>query len=181
MTRALMVSTLLFGSLALAQGTEGPGSDTPAAPVENLDTPEAKAAKDLVQKYLTAVKTKKWADAKKFIHPQTIDAIAERKKRLGKEDHPMAPWAYEKTDHYLKEFKVVGAKAAPLGTIVVETREDNYRVEEKGMANDEMASYLVGRKEGKWYVADKKHLESFPGDSVKIGYKGYFDKLQKAE
>ena len=95
--------------------------------------------------------------------------------------HPMAPWFYEKTDHYLKEFKVVGAKAAPLGTIVVETSEDNFRVEEKGMAEGEMASYLVGRKEGVWHVVDKKHLETFPADSVKIGYKGYFDKVQKVE
>jgi hypothetical protein len=166
--------------VALAQGTEGPGGDAPAGPIENLDTPEAKAAKDLVTRYLTAVKGKKWAETKKFLHPQTLDAIAERKKRLGKEDHPMAPWFFEKTDHYLTGFKVVGAKAAPLGTIVVETREDNFRLEEKGTANDEMASYLVGRKEGKWLVVDKKRLESFPADSVKIGYKGWFDKLQKA-
>ena len=172
---------VLASSLALAQGTTGPGSDDPKAAVENLDTPDAKAAKALVAKYLNAVKAKKWADAKKFIHPETTKNIAERKKRLGKEDHPMAPWFYEKTDHYLKEFKVVGAKAAPLGTIVVETAEDNFRVEEKGMAEGEMASYLVGRKEGVWYVVDKKHLETFPADSVKIGYKGYFDKVQKAE
>lgn len=181
MRRAFCLTAVLLAPLALAQGTEGPGSDAPAGPVENLDTPDANAAKDLVQKYLAAVKAKKWAEAKKFLHPQTIAAIAERKKRLGKEDHPMAPWFYEKVDHYLKEFKVVGAKAAPLGTIVVETREDNFRVEEKGMANDEMASYLVGRKDGKWYVVDKKRLESFPADSVKIGYKGWFDKVQKAE
>jgi hypothetical protein len=181
MKRALLLSSLLLVPVAFAQGTEGPGSEGPAAPIENLDTPEAKAAKDLVSKYLTAVKSKKWADGKKLIHPQTIEAIAERKKRLGKEDHPMAAWFYEKTDHYLQSFKVVGAKAAPLGTIVVETREDNFRVEEKGTAHDEMASYLVGRKDGKWFVVDKKRLESFPSDSVKIGYKGYFDKVQKAE
>ena len=181
MNRALILASLLFAPLALAQGTDGPGTEAPAGPLENLDTPEAKAAKDLVTKYLAAVKAKKWADARKFIHPQTIESIAERKKRLGKEDHPMAPWYFEKTDHYLTNFKVVGAKAAPLGTIVVETREDNFRLEEKGTANDEMASYLVGRKDGKWFVVDKKRLESFPADSVKIGYKGYFDKLQKTE
>jgi hypothetical protein len=181
MNRALVLSVVLFAPLTLAQGTEGPGSDSPSGPIENLDTPEANAAKDLVTKYLTAVKAKKWADAKKFIHPEAIKRIAERKQRMGKEDHPMAPWYFEKVDHYMKEFKVVGAKAAPSGTIVVETREDNFRVEEKGMANDEMAAYLVGRKDGKWFVADKKRLESFPNDSVKIGYKGWFDKVQKAE
>lgn len=181
MNRALVLAAVLFAPLALAQGTEGPGSDAPKAAMENLDTPEAKAAKDLVTRYLTAVKAKKWADAKKLIHPETVKAIAGRKQRLGKEDHPMAPWYYEKVDHYLKDFKVVGARAAPMGTIVVEATEDNFRVEEKGMAEGEAASYLVGRKEGKWYVVDKKRLESFPDESVKIGYKGYFDKVQKAE
>jgi hypothetical protein len=179
MTRAIVLSALVFGFSALAQGTEGPGSDQPTGPIENLDTPEAKAAKDVVTKYLNDVKAKKWDAAKKSIHPKTIEAIAERKKRLGKEDHPMAPWYFEKVDHYLKEFKVVGAKNAPIGTIVVETREDNFRVEEKGIAHDEMAAYLVGKKDGKWFIADKKRLESFPNDSVKIGYKGYFDKVEK--
>lgn len=63
----------------------------------------------------------------------------------------------------------------------MQTTEDNYQVEEKGMAEGDKASYLVGKKDGKWYVVDKKHDETFTADSVKIGYKGWFDKVPKAE
>jgi hypothetical protein len=130
----------------------------------------------LVTRYLTLVKAKKWAEAKKLVHPKTLDAIAERKKRLGKDDHPMAPQGYEKTDSYLTGFKVTGSKPGPLGTEVVETSEDDFQVQEKGTSEGDVASYLVGRLQGKWYVVDKKRGgEAFTKDSVKYGYKGYFD------
>lgn len=177
---ALLAAALLTTS-AFAQGTEGPGGATAAAPTADSDAPEAKEAKELVNKYLIAVKAKKWADAKKLLHPRTIEAIAERKKRMGKEDHPMAPWFHEKADYFMKEFKVGAASLAPLGTIVVETSEDNYQVADKGMANGEAAAYLVGKKDGKWFVVDKKRGETFSKDSVKIGYKGWFDAVPKKE
>lgn len=177
--RLLVALAMLVSSLSFAQGTEGPGAGTTAVATVDSDAPEAKEAKDLLTKYLTAVKAKKWADAKKFLHPKTIEAIAERKKRMGKEDHPMAPWFHEKVSYYLKEFKVGAATLAPLGTIVVETTEDNYQVEDKGMANGEVAAYLVGKKDGKWFVVDKKRGETFTKDSVKLGYKGWFDKIEK--
>lgn len=180
MVRSFLVAALLTSSLALAQGTEAPGSAAPATPTADSDAPEAKAAKELVQKYLAAVKAKKWTDAKKFLHPKTLEAIAERKKRLGKEDHPMAPWFHEKVDYWMKDFKVLAANPAPLGTVVVETSEDNFQVEDKGIAEGEKATYLVGKKDGKWYVVDKKRGESFTRDSVKLGYKGWFDKIEKA-
>jgi hypothetical protein len=180
MFQRLLVASALFSSLAFAQGTEGPAATPSAAAAADSDAPEAKAAKELVTKYLTAVKAKKWADAKKLLHPKTVEAIAERKKRMGKEDHPMAPWYHEKVSYYLKEFKVGSASLAPLGTIVVETTEDNYQVEDKGMANGEVAAYLVGKKDGKWFVVDKKRGETFTKDSVKLGYKGWFDKIEKA-
>ena len=44
------------------------------------------------------------------------------------------------------------------------------------MVEGEMATYLVGKKDGKWWIADKKRGETFTNDSIKIGYKGYFDK-----
>ncbi|MGV3621133.1 MAG: hypothetical protein ACO1OB_09970 [Archangium sp.] len=178
MFRRLLLSGLVFSSVAMAQGTEGPAA-APAAAVDS-DTPEAKAAKELVQKYLTAVKARKWADAKKFLHPKTLEAIAERKKRLGKEDHPMAPWFHEKVDYWMKDFKVGAASTAPLGTIIVETTEDNFQVEEKGLAEGERSAYLVGKQGGKWFVVDKKRGETFTKDSVKLGYKGWFDKIEKA-
>lgn len=180
MTRTLITVFLAFSVPVFAQGTEGPGGDV-EKPKSDADGPEARAAKDLVQKYLTAVKAKKWADAKKLIHPQTMVSIADRKKRLGKEDHPMAPWAFEKTEFWMKEFKITGAKMGPIGTVIVETSEDNFQVAEKGLAEGDVANYLVGTKDKKLYVVDKKRGEGFPTDSIKIGYKGYFDKIEKVE
>lgn len=179
MRRKLLALSLALCTPVFAQGTEGPSEAE--KPKADAETPEAKAAKELVTKYLTAVKAKKWAEAKKLIHPQTISAIADRKKRLGKEEHPMAPWAAEKTEYWLKDFKLTGARIGPLGTIIVETSEDNFQVEEKGLAEGDVANYLVGKKDKKLYVVDKKRGEGFPTDSIKIGYKGYFDKLQKVE
>lgn len=173
--RTVLFCAVLSSSLAFAQGTEAPAEEETPKGAEATG-PEADAAKELVNKYLTAVKAKKWKDAQKFLHPQTVTAIAERKKRLGKEDHPMAPQAYEKTEHYLKDFKMKGVTKGPVGTFIVETAEDNFQVQEKGIVEGEMATYLVGKKDGKWYVVDKKRGESFTNDSVKLGYKGYFDK-----
>ncbi len=180
MLRTLLVAAVLASAAALAQGTEGPGSSAPAASIGDLSTPEAKAAKELLDKYLKAVKAKKWVVARAFLHPKTLDAIAERKKRLGREDHPMAPWFHEKLTSWMKDYKLTGAAEGPLGTIIVETSEDNYQVEEKGMAEGERATYLLGRQGGKWFVVDKKRGETFTKDSIKIGYKGWFDKIEKA-
>jgi hypothetical protein len=175
----LTFASLLIAAPVFAQGTEAPAEAE--KPKADAETAEAKAAKDLVTKYLNAVKAKKWADAKKFIHPQTITVIADHKKRLGKEDHAMAPWAAEKTEYWLKDFKVLGARVGPVGTIIVETSEDNFQVQEKGLAEGDPANYLVGTKDKKLYVVDKKRGEGFPVDSIKIGYKGYFDKVAKTE
>lgn len=178
---AAVTAASLVAFEARAQGTEGPGAAPAAAPAAaEPESPEAAAAKDLVTKYLTVVKAKKWNDAKKFLHPKTLAAIAERKKRMGKEDHPMAPWFHEKVDYWLKDFKVTGVKAGPLGTFIVEASEDNFQVEEKGLAEGELGTYLVGKQGGKWFVVDKKRGETFTKDSVKLGYKGWFDKVEKA-
>ncbi len=177
MRRSLLALSLAVSFVAFAQGTEGPGEAE--KPKADAETPDAKAAKDLVTKYLTLVKAKKWADAKKLIHPQTLAAIADRKKRLGKEEHAMAPWAAEKTEYWLKDFKLTGARLGPIGTVVVEVTEDNFQVQEKGLAEGDVANYLVGKKDKKLYVVDKKRGEGFPTDSIKIGYKGYFDKVEK--
>jgi len=179
MRRKLLALSLALTTVVFAQGTEGPGEVE--KPKADAETAEAKAAKDLVTRYLTAVKAKKWADAKKLIHPQTIAAIADRKKRLGKEEHPMAPWAAEKTEYWLKDFKITGARLGPVGTVIVETSEDNFQVPEKGLAEGDVANYLVGLKDKKLFVVDKKRGEGFPIDSIKIGYKGYFDKVEKPE
>lgn len=180
MTRRLLIASALLSAIAFAQGTEGPSAGPAASATPDSDAPEAKEAKALVQKYLVAVKAKKWAEAKKLLHPKTLEAIAERKKRMGKEDHPMAPWFHEKVDYWLKDFKVGSASLGALGTVMVEVSEDNYQVEDKGIAEGEASAYLVGKKDGKWFLVDKKRGEVFTKDSVKLGYKGWFDKVEKA-
>ncbi|MBE2252084.1 MAG: hypothetical protein IAE78_21290 [Myxococcus sp.] len=170
MKKLLMLAALSLSSLALAQD---------AAPPESA---ELASARELLTKYLTAVKAKKWADAKKLLHPRTLESIAERKKRMGKEDHPMAPWYHEKVDYYLKDFKVGDARQGPTeSTIIVKAKEDNFQVEDKGVAEGEDATYLIGKKDGKWSLVDKKRGEDFTNDSIKIGYKGWFDKIEKKE
>ncbi len=172
MKKLAVLVALSFSSLVFAQD---------AAPAES-ESAELKAGKELLTKYLTAVKARKWADARKLLHPKTIDSIAERKKRMGKEDHPMAPSFHEKVDYYLKDFKVVAARQGPTAsTIVVDATEDNFQVEDKGIAEGEKAAYLLGKKDGKWFVVDKKRGEDFTNDSIKIGYKGWFDKIEKKE
>lgn len=151
-----------------------------ALPAAAEESAEATAASELVGRYLKAVQAKKWADALKLVHPGTVKAIAERKKRLGKEDHPMAPKTFEKTDYYLKAFRLGAVKPSASGTFVVEASEDNFQVVEKGTSENDAATYLVGKLDGKWYVVDKKRNETFTADSIKYGYKGYFDKVEKA-
>lgn len=166
----------MVSAVGWAQGTAVPGEKAPEAAPASETTPEVESAKALLTQYLNLVKAKKWAEAKKLTHPLTLKAIADRKKRLGKEEHPMAPWFYEKTDSYLKAFKLTGARGAANGTVVIDASEDSYRIEEKGVAEGEIAAYLVGRQGGKWYVVDKKRNETFNNDGIKLGYKGYFDK-----
>jgi hypothetical protein len=173
-----LTAACLFGSLAFAPAALAADEKKEAAAAD-AEAPEEKAARELVTKYLTAVKAKKWKDALKLVHPKTVAAIAERKKRMGKEDHPMAPATFEKTDYYLKEFKIASVKPTAVGTFTVEATEDNYQVVEKGISEGDQASYLVGKSEGKWYVVDKKRNETFTSDSIKYGYKGYFDKVEK--
>jgi hypothetical protein len=170
MKRLAIVVVLALSSVVVGQE---------AAPVE-AGSVELKSAKDLLTKYLTAVKAKKWAEAKKLLHPKTIEAIAERNKRMGKEDHPMAPWYHEKVNSYLKDFRVGDARQGPTeSTIVVDATEDNFQIEDKGVAEGEKAAYLIGKKDGKWFLVDKKRGEDFTNDSIKIGYKGWFDKIEK--
>lgn len=169
----VLMGALSLPALALAQGDLVPGEEKKQGLTEV--PPEAKPAQEVLTKYLDAVKAKKWAEAKKLTHPTTMKNIAERKKRLGDERHPMAPWYYAKEESWLKEYKIQGATAAVGDTWVFETSEDHFQVQEKGVSEGDMATYLVGKTGGKWVVVDKKRGVTFSDDSVKIGYKGYFD------
>ena len=152
---------MLFSNVAGAQAVER--------------EPDIAQAEVVLLRYLRAVQARKWPEAKKYIHPDTLKVIAERKRRLGEEDHPLAPWYQEKGAYVMKAFVVVSAQAAILGTVLVETQEDNFQIVEKGMAEAEMASYLMGRKQGRWYVVDKKRGERFSSDSIRWGYRKYLD------
>jgi hypothetical protein len=163
---AFVVAAALASGAAPGQGDTGKVEIPPAS----------KPAAEVLTRYLDLVKAKKWAEAKKLIHPKTLDAIEERKKRLGNEDHPMAPWYYAKEQSRLEAYRLTGAREGPGGTWIFETSEDNYQIQEQGMAEGDTAAYLVGRVNGRWMVADKKRGMSFTDDSVKYGYKGYFDK-----
>lgn len=173
----LALSTSLLAFPALAQEVPGLAEEPAQAETEKPAelSAEEKAGVALTEKYLAAVKAKKWNDAKKLLHPRTLESIAERKKRLGKEDHPMAPWFHAKEDYWLKDFKVTGARSGPEGTVIVETREDNFQVEEKGISEGDMGSYLVAAKDGKLFMVDKKRGQTFTDDSIKYGYKGWFE------
>lgn len=131
--------------------------------------------KTVLTRYLDFVKAKKWQECKKLTHPETIKTIESRKKRLGQEDHPMAPWFFEKSAYYLKAYRISKIEPGAQGTYVIETSENDFMVEEKGMAMEQMATYLMGRKDGKWYVVDKRRQETFTQDSIRLGYKNYFD------
>lgn len=182
--RSLLVVGALGASGAVyaqAQGDIVPGEEGRAEKAAGSIREEAKPAAEVLTKYLDAVKAKKWADAKKLTHPRTLENIAARKKKLGNEDHPMAPWFAEKKISYLKDYRLTDAVPGPGGTWVIEASEDNFQVEEKGLAEGEMSTYLVGKSGGKFVVADKKRGVAFTDDSVKYGYKGYFDAPEKKE
>lgn len=181
--RALVVAAAFAGGAAWAQGEPGgvvPVEESKMAAKGEIPA-EAKPATAVLTKYLDLVKAKKWAEVRKLTHPKTLEAIAKRKKNLGDEDHPMAPWFYEKTQSWMKAYEVRNARPGPFGTWIVETSEDNFQVQEKGVAEGDQAAYLLGQSSGKWFVIDKKRGVTFTNDSIRYGYKGYVDAPAKAE
>ena len=91
----------------------------------------------------------------------------------------MAPWYWAKEDFLLTDWKVKAVEKAALGTVVVETLEDTYRVEEDGFANGDDASDIVGKYQGKWYVVDRHGGGGgFSETAIKVGLKGYFDRVE---
>lgn len=173
--RSFLVAVVLVAFAAFADD----GGVTPAAPAAApAPSADAAPATEALKKYLGFVKAKKWADAKKLTHPKTIARIADIKKRVGKEQHAMAPWTTEKTESYLVNFKIASSRAAPEGAFVIETTEDNFQVQEKGIAEGDLASYLVCKLKNGFVVVDKRRNETFSDDSVKLAYKGYCDAPQ---
>jgi hypothetical protein len=177
MTRNLPLGLLLGIALPIAATAQDASVGAAQAFPEKPGAREMKVVESLLTRYLEAVKSKHWSAATQLIHPKTVAVIAERKKRLGREDHPMAPWYYEKGLYYLKAYRIAAAHYVS-GAFAVDVLEDNYQLPERVLAEGEPAAYLVGKFRGKWYVVDKKRGETFSDSSVKVGYAGYFDKLQ---
>ncbi len=133
------------------------------------------AAKRSLAKYLDAVKEKRWDEAKKLTHPAAMEMIAGIKKRMKKEEHALAPWAKVK-ELTLAVWKITGARKSEHGPIVVTALEDHFHVAEKGTSHEDKAAYLLVKKGDAWLVADKKtDLDDIPDESIKFGYKGYFE------
>jgi len=180
MRRLIVASMVLFAVPAFADepGSNGPaaGADDKPAAAASSDDADTAAAKKVLVEYLDLVVKKKWDAAKKSVHPKTLEVIAGIKKRLGKEQHDMAPQYWAKDDFYLKSYTIDGSAKHMYGTISFDVKGKNYRVQEKGEdADPEPTSYLLGKKDGKWLVTDKKTNGTFDDKSIKYDYKGYFD------
>ncbi len=173
----LAVFVLLAPLRAPAQAPGEPdldlGKENPADSVDN--DVDVAAAKKALGRYLDAVVAKKWDEAKKLIHPATLELLAQQKKRLHREAHELAAWA-RAGEVRLTKWKIASARRSELGPVVVATREDHFHVEEKGTSEDDAAAYLVVKKNGLWLVADRKaDLDDITDDAIKIGYPGLLE------
>jgi len=198
--RYLLLSALALTAPALAlaedpsPAADAPKADAPAdTPKEDAAKEEAKpeaakpaepekpadkgaaAATQVVSDYLGAVKAKKWDAAKKFLHPKTLAAIAEIKKRRGVEDHELAPWA-KLGEQYMTAFETAEPVANAKGAYVVPSTESVFSVEDKGTEDGVKAEYLVLSLHGKSYVAARRLGENeFDAKLLPTVYKGWFD------
>lgn len=86
--QALVLIAALTSAAAFAQAPRDQPAEIPR---------DAQPALDVLRRYLEWVKAKRWAEVKKLTHPKPLEAIAQRKRRLGNEEHPMAPWYYEQS------------------------------------------------------------------------------------
>ncbi len=187
---------MLFVALcALAVPAAAAEPAAPAAPAtEAKPDADVEAAKAVLKQYLdTLIKAAegrkptpaqvsgKLAGAKKFIHPKTLELIATQEKNKVV-TNALAVWHWAEADYWLKEFELGDLKTSVLGTVVAETREKNWRVEEQGEDGEwELDSYLLAPVKGKWLIIDKRRNETFTEKAIKIGYKEYFGEAKKEE
>lgn len=175
---AASLALVLTASTALAAKKRGPPKPSPARTAENckeLQGDQLEACK-AIGAYLDLWKQQKWAELRKLIHPKTLEQIATKKKNIGVERDSMAPWYWAKETFLLTEWKLESVEDAAMGTVVIHTEEQSYRVEEDGMEEGEKNAYIAGRFGGKWYVVDRRSGGGgFDKTSIKIGMKDYFD------
>lgn len=182
MRKTWLLTTSLLLSLALAfpaaaQRKRGPGAPTPARTAEQCKDQSGAAAEacKALGAYLDASKTKKWNDVRKLTHPKTLERIANIKKNVGEERHSMAPWYWADHTYLLNDWKLENLESAAQGTFVIEISERTYQVAEDGFAEWEPASFLVGRKDGKWYVTDRRSGGGGFTETAIQNMKDYFD------
>lgn len=178
MRRALLALCLLASLPAYADepGGTGPGGETEKRVGDTIpDDADTQAAKQVLTQYLDLVVKKKYDAAKKLVHPKTLEVIAGMKKRTGKEQHNMAPQYWAKDDFRVTKYALENATKHRWGTIAFDVKETDYRIQEKGEDEGNQVSYLLGKKDGKWLVVDKKLNNTFDDQSIKYDYKGYFD------
>lgn len=175
----LVIAGLTFtASPALAQKKRGPGKPTPDRVTEQCKefSGDELEGCTIVGKYLDLWKKKNWGQLKKLQHPKTQEKIARVKQNIGEEAHAMAPWYWAKDTYVLHDYRVKSVVPSAQGTITVHTTEHSYRIEEDGIAEDEPASYLAGRYQGKWYVVERRGGGGeFNDTAIEVGMKGYFD------
>ena len=174
----LLVSTPAFAAPPAAPGSGVPGAEkasTTHAGEAIPDDAETQAAQKVLTQYLDLVAKKKYADARKLVHPKTLEVIASIKKRMGEAQHPMAPEYWAKNDFRLVSYTIEGAAKHRWDTIAFQVKEVDYRIQEKGEDEGTPVSYLLGKKDGTWFVVDKKVNNTFSDHAIKFDYKGYFD------
>ena len=156
--------------------------------------PDLDGAKAVLKQYLdTLVKAaegkkpkpadvaKKLQAAKKFVHSKTLELIAGQEKK-GLVSNALAVWFHAKEDYWLQQYEFADQHKSALGTVVIETREKNWRVAEGGEDGEwELDSYLLGKVGGKWLVAEKRRNETFADGAIKASYRDFFDADKKAD
>lgn len=180
-----VLAVALLALPAAAQKKRGPGKPTPPrmeAQCEGRQGDHLEACR-VLGSYLDRWKEQKWAEVRKLIHPKTLEKIAVAKKNIGEERHAMAPWYWAKEVYLLHDWKIESIKDRYGGTVEINTVETTYRVEEDGFEEGGAASYLLGKKDGRWYVVERRSGGGgFNEDSIRLGMKDYFDPVPaKAE
>jgi hypothetical protein len=155
-----MTSRILVGLLGLALFVP---SAFAASSGEDL-----RRAATAVTDYLRAVKGRNWAEARRLTHPRTLEHLAELRKRSGRDKDPMAPWSNEGPRAALRSFEVKGTRPAPEGAVIADVSE------ERG-SGWEQVSYVLGRRDGAWRVADRQEGGTFSDERVRARFRGYFD------
>ncbi len=163
---------------AVAEPTPEEYAEAKAVLTDYLDT-LVKASKGQPRKPKVAEVSKKLMGAKRLIHPKTLEVIADQEKRKVVAS-PLAVWHHAKADYWLTSYEFGSSQNGPLGTILFEVKEKNWRVQEGGEDGEyETSNYMLGRQKGKWYVADKRRNGTFLKSAILLGYRGYFDGDEK--